>query len=198
MKHVVCLGLILLCATGIAGFGNKGQKPGGNHQGADAGQGMLNDPAMKKLQAARTLILSADQQARLATLESQVRKQMQALRDEFQQSHSGAGGGQHNFQQLRQKKDEIDRQLTTGLDAILTPQQKTELTQKNGAGGQNAASTFSRRDFHRDAGRIAKQGGPAVTTVQAPPVVPKPVVAMPQQAVTATSGTLGAVNPFTP
>lgn len=182
----------------------------------NTGQQQFGGPGqvMKKLEAARTLQLTPQQQTQLSTLEREVRQQMVALRDEIKPQMQGggaAGGGSDRramMQQFLPKIQAMQQQVNTGLNSILTPQQQTELNAKmQSEGGALAGGGFTKQMRHEGFGKgeLGKQQAPGASVVSAspppappaPPVTPAPPVA-PSTSAATTSGGLGIVNPFTP
>lgn len=160
-------------------------------------QKIANSPAMQKLQAARALSLSNAQQTQLTALEQQVKQQMMALRDEFKPrtrsggESSGAPDRQKMAQQLRPKMEAISKQLSSGIDAILTSEQKAQLAQKLG-------HPVSAQGLRKTEGRKRDVRG-AATLAPVPP--PRPAVSAAIAAGTSdlpSSGTQGIANPFAP
>jgi Spy/CpxP family protein refolding chaperone len=203
--------------TGGPGEHNPGGEKGGAHGGKAGGEfkreqqgGGGPGQAMKKLEAARALQLTPQQQTQLATLEREVRQQMVALRDEMkpQIQAGGAGGGDRRamMQQFQPKIQAMQQQVTTGLNSILTPQQQAELNQKMQSAAALGGSGFTKQMRHEAGGDFGKQraaGAGSASTTVAPAAVSTPVAAtltsqVPHTPDTSTSGGVAVVNPFTP
>ncbi|MGI8905291.1 MAG: Spy/CpxP family protein refolding chaperone [Candidatus Sumerlaeaceae bacterium] len=202
--RLLVIQLCFICTIAAAGQ----QKPGGGRNPGKQDSGMAdrqnamaqkiaNSPAMQKLQAARALSLSNAQQTQLTALEQQVKQQMMALRDEFKPrtrsggESSGAPDRQKMAQQLRPKMEAISKQLSSGIDAILTSEQKAQLAQKLG-------HPVSAQGLRKTEGRKRDVRG-AATLAPVPP--PRPAVSAAIAAGTSdlpSSGTQGIANPFAP
>jgi Spy/CpxP family protein refolding chaperone len=238
----IAAAILVICTAATAGQHQPGADGGKNRQdfGGDKPGGqqrMMKSPAMQKLEAARTLTLTPDQQSRLTALETQARKEMQALREEMKPQvqdkagggfntrgggFGGHGGGLANrgdsdrremMQKLMPKMQAIGKEVSDGIDAILTPDQKVQLNEKlrqSQGGGTFANAGFGKHQPGERrfgdvssglrAGGPASAGQPGASAISPPstakPTSPPSPPAHPADA--QTTGGLSAVNPFTP
>lgn len=205
IRELIFVLLLGLALPGFAGFQHRkpqtppGQKPADMQNGMK--ERIMNSPAMQKLEAARSLALTPNQQTQLTALENKCRQEMMELRDQMKgqrrEGQGGAGGESQTdrkamMQELRPKMESISREISTGIDAILTSEQRAEIAQKSGQfAGRPAGAAPPNGRFHP---------GGNLSAIPAATPLPMRAVLTPAIAVTdrGTSNGLAVVNPFTP
>lgn len=170
--------------------------------GQQAGNRFAENPAARMLKAAQQLTsLTPQQRSELAALEQKIRGSLTSLQSEMHSRRETMNASSPEqkravMQELRPKMQRLGQEVHSGIQTILTPEQRTELA---AAVGQQQGRQMKNAEPGGGAHGPGAAGVPQSMPGESPPVNTRPVVAAPAaDNATSSPSAMAQVNPFTP